>query len=176
MSSALQTAIEEVKGWMLENEAELLVENLAPGATADELDALEEEFGFSLPGELKELWSLHHGQLDEMNGFVEAMDLFSGDDSLREREQVEARLERLPADSEFASTKWVPFAGRDSDMLLVNADSGRVCVLEKDWPPIRHVASSLTEWAQQYAQRVLNGDFEVKEGFGDYFLSQRDRG
>lgn len=185
MPSALVAAIEQLKQWMTDNGAALLVENLAPGATADELDALENEFGFPLPAELRTLWSLHHGQTEEFNGFVEAMDFFEGGSALIERDTLEAALAAVHdapvmpqtglTPEELVSKKWVPFAGRDSNLLVINAESGRVFACEKDWPPIVLVAGSLTEWAQQYAKAVLNDDFTVEEGFGDYFLSKRDR-
>lgn len=185
MSSALVTAVEQVKHWMLEHDAGLLVANLAPGAAPETLAALELQFGFALPEDVKALWSLHHGQREEMNGFVEAMDLFDGALALGERDTVEAALEalheapQLPqtglTPAELVSKQWVPFAGRDSNLLVVNAESGRVFVLEKDWPPIRFLADSVTAWAQGYAAAVMNDDFTVEEGFGDYFLSARDR-
>lgn len=76
-SSRIQNALKKIKRWMLENDAPLLVENLAPGATPAELAEAESKLGFPLPPELRDLWAIHNGQNDEQNGFVESFDLLS---------------------------------------------------------------------------------------------------
>lgn len=185
-ASRVVDAVERIKRWMLAHDAPLLVENLADGASADVLDAAEARFGYRMPADLRALWSHHHGQRDELNGFIEFRDLLDVELALTERERVDAAHSWMEdADGDFAAAgltdeerrekRWIPFASRDSDLLVLHATSGRVFVCEKDVPPLRLVAPSLTEWFEAYARRVEADDYAVEEGFGDYFLAQRDR-
>lgn len=184
--SKLRNAIERISRWMMENDAPLLAQNLAPGATDAELVRAEEQLGFPIPPGLRELWSLHNGQLEELNGFVEALDLFDLSLALGEqggvlrfvkwlREDPSSWAKAGVVEAEVMSDRWLPFAGRDSSALAVSAVSGRVFHVWKDAPPLLLAAESVEAWATQYAQAVEAGDFEVEEGFGDYFLSRRDR-
>ncbi len=172
--SKLRDAIERISRWMMENDAPLLAQNLAPGATDAELVRAEEQLGFPIPPGLRELWSLHNGQLEELNGFVEALDLFDLSLALGEQGGV-LRFVKWLREAEVMSDRWLPFAGRDSSALAVSAVSGRVFHVWKDAPPLLLAAESVEAWATQYAQAVEAGDFEVEEGFGEYFLSRRDR-
>ncbi|APR82595.1 Hypothetical protein A7982_07944 [Minicystis rosea] len=184
---SLIEAFEQIKAWMAEHGAELLVENLAAGASAERLSQAEAELGFSLGRDLRALWSLHNGQHEEMNGFVGAFDLYSIERALVERDTVTSPLEylrntpRAAAESgltnaELLSDSWLPFAGRDSDGLAVNTVSGRVFeICHDDSPPLRLHTASLVAWATQYAARVVADDYRVEEGFGDYYLELRDR-
>ncbi|MDI1442669.1 SMI1/KNR4 family protein [Polyangium sp. 6x1] len=184
---SLREAFEQIKAWMAKHDAELLVQNLAPGASEEQLTEAEEELGFSLGRELRALWSLHDGQHEEMNGFVEAFDLYSIERALAERDCVLNALAFLRESpravpesgltkDELLSDAWLPFAGRDSDGLAVNTVSGRVFeVLHDDSPPLRLHADSIVAWATQYASRVVADDYRVEEGFGDYYLELRDR-
>ncbi len=149
--TALATALQQIERWMLDHEAPLLAENLADGATAAELDAVEATLGFRLPADLRELWLLHHGQREEMNGFVESFDLFDSQRALGVQESVRMFIEFLrevPEDwpeagvssEEARSDQWIAFAGRDSDLLLVSGVTGRVFSCGKDAPPLGLVA------------------------------------
>jgi cell wall assembly regulator SMI1 len=181
----LASAIQRITGWMVDNDAPLLAENLADGASDEALDAAEEALGFSLPRDLRDLWSLHDGQLEEMNGFVEYRDLFDIQRALGEQEGAlmsVAFLREYPQNweeagvtaDEVASDAWVPFAGRDSNLLLVSGLTGRVFRCEKDSPPLYLLAPSVVAWAEAYADRVTSDAYAVEEGFGDYYLTLRD--
>ena len=177
-SDSVQTlieAFERITAWMNAHGARLLAENLAPGASAEQLAAAELRFGFPLPAELRALWLLHDGQREEMNGFFEAFDLFSLERSFAERGNVLRALQSLGADApdgagsgltydELAFDRWIPFPGRDSDALAVNAVSGRVMKVKKDWPPCSSHSDSIVSWAAQYAARVVANDYRVEEG------------
>ena len=67
------------------------------------------------------------------------------------------------------------FAGRDSESLVVSAVSGRVFSCGKDSPPLHLIAESVSAWAEKYAAEVEAGDFLPEEGFGDVYLSRRER-
>jgi len=185
--SKLQNAFERISQWMVAHDAPLLAENLAPGATADELADAEEQLGFPIPAGLRELWSLHNGQLEEMNGFIESLDFLDLARAVDERDSVLPAIEFLREDPsswpeagvtevEALSDQWVPFAGRDSDLIAVSGVTGRVFHVMKDAPPLKLAAASVEAWATAFAARVEADDYEVEEGFGDYYLSERDRG
>jgi cell wall assembly regulator SMI1 len=80
-------AFARLKNWMLAH-APLLAENLAAGAPTAHLDSIEEKLGFAFPADLRELWLLHDGQTSEQNGFVGALDLFTAEQALSERDGV----------------------------------------------------------------------------------------
>lgn len=177
--------IERISRWMNEHGAPLLVENLAPGASAERLAQAETEFGVALPSDLRALWSLHDGQREEGNGFIEAYNLLSVQWALAERETVlmgiefarespDWRKDSGGSTEELHSNHWLPFAAQDSDSLVVHGLTGRVFQCDHDDSPTL-LAPSLGEWFQRYADRVQADDYAVEEGFGDYHLSLRDR-
>lgn len=186
--STFADQFDRIVGWLgKKKRAETIVANLAPGATSEQLDAAEAKFGFPLGSELRAMWSVHAGQHDELDGFVESYDLLSLDRALAEtkfllslvkstREMPERVAESGLTAEELASPTWVMFAARDSDGLALNTTSGRVFSVEHDdAPPLSLLAPSLLAWITEYAARVVAGDYQLAEGFGDYHLSLRDR-
>jgi cell wall assembly regulator SMI1 len=181
----IRLSIERVCRWMNAHGAPLLVSNLAPGAGTEELARAESEFGVALPSDLSALWSLHDGQREEQNGFIESYDLLSIECALAQRESVLLGIEfarESPGwwkdsggtSAELESNHWLPFAGRDSDSLVVHGVSGRVFRWPHDDSP-KLLAPSLGEWFERYAECVEAGDYAVEEGFGAYYLELRDR-
>jgi predicted DNA-binding WGR domain protein/cell wall assembly regulator SMI1 len=175
--------LERIKTWMKKN-APLLVKNLDKGAPASRLATLEKKLGFALPAELRELWSTHDGQKSEMNGFVRSLDLFGAEQALMERESTLMFVQFLREDEtswteagvreeEAMSDDWLPIAGRDSDLLVVCCATGRVFDCGKDAPPLHLAAESVARWLEQYAASIEAGEYEVEEGFGDYYLQGR---
>lgn len=167
------------------HEAPLLASNLAPGATPERLAHAEVAFGFALPADLRALWSLHDGQRDERNGFVEEKNFLSVEWAIAQRESVLTCMEFAREDpdaweraggtlDELRSDHWIPFAAQDSDSLAVSGVTGRVFACDHDDAP-KLLASSFVEWLEGYAVRVEAGDYAVEEGFGDYYLQLRDR-
>lgn len=183
---ALAQAFDQITTWMRAHRAAKLSENLAAGASDERLDAVESALGFPLGPELRALWSLHDGQQHEQNGFVENLDLLSTELALAVRPRLLLAVgflrdtpDAVPksglTEAELRSNAWVPIAQRDHDGLAVNTVSGRVFKVSKDSPPLVLVAPSLIAWATGYAARVAADDYRVQEGFGDYYLSLRDR-
>jgi cell wall assembly regulator SMI1 len=183
----IRAAFDRISRWMEANGAPLLVENLAPGATKDQIAKAESRFGVALPPDLRTLWSLHDGQREEANGFVEAFDLLSVDWAVAQQEAVLQCIEfaREPesadwwkrsggTDEELESDHWLPFAARDSDSLAVHGVTGRVFSCDHDDSP-KLLSPSLVDWIEGYAARVEAGDYAVREGFGDYYLCRRNR-
>jgi cell wall assembly regulator SMI1 len=73
---------------MNDHGAPLLVANLAPGASPEAIAEGEAGFGVVLPPDLRELWALHDGQIEEGNGFVESYNLLSLKWALAQQETV----------------------------------------------------------------------------------------
>ncbi len=178
-------ALARIRRWMTTHGAPLLAENLAPGATAERLASAEEEFGVALPADLRALWSVHDGSLQELNGFVNGFNLLSTSWAAGQQESVLMSIDfaRESPDNwpesggtmdELASEHWLPFAGLDSDSLVVHGESGRVFDCPHDDTP-RLVAPSLAAWLEEYASRLEADDYVLEEGFGDYYLTLRDR-
>lgn len=179
----IRNSIERISRWMNAHDAPLLVANLAPPASAERLSAAEAEFGFGLPSELRALWSLHDGQREPGNGFVESYDLLSIQGALDETRGLLAAVAyaRESPDwnsgvtkEELYSNHWLPFAARDSDALAVHGVSSRVFRCDRGECP-KPIAPSLRAWFERYADRVEADDYSVAEGFGDYYLELRDR-
>lgn len=184
-SDRIKAALERISRWMNGQGAPLLVENLAPGATEERLAQAEAEFGIALPNDLRALWSLHDGQREEGNGFIEAYNLLSVQWAVAQQESVLMCIEfaRESPDQwpetggtmdELRSNHWLPFAAQDSDSLVVHGVTGRVFACDHDDSP-KLLTPSLAEWLEQYASRVEADDYAVEEGFGDYYLQLRDR-
>lgn len=182
MESLIPGQLERIKKWMNKH-APLLTANLAPGAPKSRLDKLESDLGFTLPSDLRILWSIHNGQKEKLNGFMGSLDLYNVDWALAGYKSVMTFIaflrqheERWPAAmvtrEEAASASWLPFAGRDSDTLVVSGVSGRVFTCGKDSPPIHLAAESIAEWFTKYADGIEAGRYQVEEGFGDYYLSR----
>lgn len=181
-------AFARILGWMRQKRrARKIVANLAPGATPAQLDAAETELGFPLGAELRALWSVHAGQLEELDGFVESYDLLPIDRAIAATHFLQgliAAMRGMPrcvpesglTAEELASTTWVTFAARDHDGLAVNTTSGRVFeIAHDDAPPLYLAAPSLVAWFTGYAARVVADDYRLEEGFGDFYLELRDR-
>lgn len=172
----MKELFERIDRWMTEHGAKAIAANLAPGAKKARLDRLEKKLGFPLGDELRALWSVHDGQRQEGLSFWHGHDLVSTaqarpEDVLRFlpllREPASARglRESKLRKAELGSSAWVRFAGRDSDGLAVNTESGRVFVVSHDdHPALRLLAPSITAWLRQYADALEAGAYEVDAG------------
>jgi cell wall assembly regulator SMI1 len=182
--SRIRSSIERIKAWMKAHDASVLVENLAPGASPQQIEKVESELGYSLPADLRALWSVNAGQRNEQDGFVGAMDMLGPEAAIAELESVamflgvlrehptdwtEAGTEKIEVDS----NRWLAFAGRGyADMLVVSGESGRVFTCGKDAPPLHLVATSILDWVEAYADRVEAGGYEIEKGFGECYLAR----
>jgi cell wall assembly regulator SMI1 len=183
--SRIGQALERVKAWMNAHDAEVLVQNLAAGASTARLDAYQAKLDFPLPSDLRALWSIHAGQTSEQDGFVGAMDFLGPEAAAGENENVTMFIEFLREEpstwdeagvtkDEATSNAWLAVAGRGyADLLVVSGVTGRVFTCRKDSPPLHFVATSIVEWLEAYADRVEAGEYTVKEGFGACYLARR---
>lgn len=187
LEKAFRVEFTKAKEWMEENDAEAIARNLAPGADAATLDAFEKRIGFPIPLQLRALWSVHDGQHEEGNGFYGSYDLFSTALAdvegvtrflpyLREPKSASGVAESKMTPAELASDRWLRIAGRDSDGIALNAESGRVFhITHDDFPALHLAAPSLLAWFEQYCIGVAEDDYDVEEGFGGVYLEERDR-
>lgn len=174
-----------IERWMRANGAETIVENLAAGANEEALAEAEARLGYPLPSSLRELWSVHDGQKAELDGFYETFDLLSSreahDDSIALFVTWSTSSPRSLATSglspeEIASKRWLVLASRDSDGVALNVDTGRVfAVAHDDSPNLTLLAPSVEAWLATYARDVAQDDYTVEGGFGEVYLSRRDR-
>ncbi len=185
--ASMRRAFDQITSWMAAHGASAIARNLAPGASTARLAEVEAELGFTLPPALRALWSVHDGQLEEGNGFMGMFDFLSTSRAVGDLDLINAPLAYLRGApravpesgltaAELASPAWIPIAGRDSDGYAVCASSGRVVeVLHDDSPPVVVRAASLETWLEEYAGRVVADDYRVERGFGDCYLTIRDR-
>ncbi|MCA9642918.1 MAG: SMI1/KNR4 family protein, partial [Myxococcales bacterium] len=183
MSERIRAAVEVIQHWMQSNGAPRLAENLAQGASDEQLREAEEAFGVELPRDLRALWKVHNGQPEEGNGFFPGgFNWLSTRSAVAEQENLllligferEADNPRSATRAEVESDHWLPFAGLESDMLAVHGETGRVFLCYHDDSP-ELVAASLETYLTGYAARVAASDYKVKGGLGDYYLEERDR-
>ena len=182
---SIRDAFSRIEAWMRANGAETIVDNLAPGATDEDLAFAEANLGFALPAAVRALWRVHDGQLSEQDGFYEMYDLLScsaaDDDQLPFYVEGSIGSPRAVSESglepqEIASKAWLMIAARDSDGVAVNGVTGRVFrVRHDDSPCLYLLASSVEAWLEDYANAVTNDDYRLEAGFGDVYLSRRDR-
>lgn len=181
----MASAFARIERWMNDNGADAIVRNLAPGASDEDLADAEERLGFGLPTELRALWAVHDGQLGELDGLYESYDLLSSAEAHDEQmayfvSEATASARAVATSgistAEAASTHWLVIAARDSDGIVVNADTGRVFRLRHDDPPCLFLlAASVGAWLGAYADAVERDDYRVEEGFGEAYLERRDR-
>ncbi|HZT80499.1 MAG TPA: SMI1/KNR4 family protein [Gemmataceae bacterium] len=140
---------------------------LLPGATGQELDALQAEVGVPLPDDLRALLHWHNGQGDDFVGS------FEEDWNLMGTWQIaEARRGLVGAGAPPGERRgWVPFLDNDKgDYLFV--DAGRPgAPVRAFWlgkPEQPEVAPSLAAWLGQFVNRVENGEYHEDPERGNF--------
>lgn len=162
--------------------APALVKNLSKGASRASVAALADE-GVSVPSDLAELWHVHDGQEEELNGFLGSLDLLDHARAVEARADVLSfvafcRAQRQTwrqaevTEAEIRSDQWLPFGNRDSDWLVVSGVTGRVFTCGKDAPPLHLAAPSVRDWLERYAVDLEAGRYVLEEGFGDYYFQR----
>jgi cell wall assembly regulator SMI1 len=103
-----------LQAWRAQNAP--VVNHLAPGLTADEIDALEREHGVELPGELRDWWGWHDGATTGMvsgppsevgAGPWTLMSLGEALDT--RRSQLDLNDRPFPADQADWESEWAPW-------------------------------------------------------------------
>ena len=68
-----------------------VVQNLADGASDDQLDAFESRLGFSLPDVLRALYGRHFGQREELDGLWEGLDFVTPGETTKCNDRIRER-------------------------------------------------------------------------------------
>lgn len=182
----VRATLERITRWMNANGASALVNNLAPGATPTQLDDAEAELGFALPPDLRALWLLHDGQLEqEVHGWIVDDDFLSVQGAIATQStmqrylslQTDAHwLEAGATPRELQTPSWLPFAASGPNTVAVHAVTDRVFAFDKLEPP-RLVAATFLQWLEQYAAGLEANDYviEADEEQETVALRRRDR-
>jgi len=139
---------------------------LLPGATPDQLAALERELAHALPDELRTWLAWHNGQgSDAPAAFLQSWHLVG-------TEQMARLKKELDADPQAKWDRaWIPFLDDDNDN-YVCVDTGQPNV------PVREcwrgkqaavVADSLTAWVERFVTDVEKGEYVEDPERGEFY-------
>lgn len=144
-----------------------LVDNLASGASAADLNALEDEEGNGFFGDNDFMGPDYPEEYAFIEGSLEVMQEIRsdeariaemrerGEDTSQWRSDVNSWTESGMSDQEVDSVQWLCFAGnQEYDWLVVNAETGRVFACLKDAPCMVLKARSTAEWLTEHAALV----------------------
>lgn len=159
-----------------------LQEDLQPGATADQLDEVEQVLGVQFPEAMRAAYQIHNGQFGDAAPLMGEWQLLSLEDlqgqwELMQDLQIENPIflpspatVPSPVRAEWWNSKWIPIAYNGAgDLMCVDLDpapSGEVGQVITFWhtePERLLVASSFQVWLQQFADALDQGDFVVEE-------------
>jgi cell wall assembly regulator SMI1 len=135
------------------------LEGLGPGATPDQLAALQQALGIPLPDDLRELLAWHNGQDDVSVGcFREHWYLMS-------TQEIEAAWRELTANPASSwQHGWVPFLEDDRGNYVFLDTSQPGGTVREYWeknPDRPTVAPSLAAWVQEFVTAVERGAYEL---------------
>ncbi|WP_272087612.1 SMI1/KNR4 family protein [Nannocystis bainbridge] len=168
----MRTALGRIKAWMRSNNAEDIVDNLAPPTSDEEIASCAKALGFAVPDDLRELWLLHGGQnLEKTHPFLNSHDLLSPARAASVRHDFLSTLPTLrdaPDDlvevteEELASDEWLTIGkiGR-WDVWVICALTGRLFGSSPDYPQLYAISGSLLDWLETFAEGAENGEYEV---------------
>ena len=172
----------DFEGW-LERNCRELAGTLRPGASPEQIAALESERGHELPGDFKRIYRVHDGQEEESPGLFDALELLSLAGILREwkwhgefiatrdMDKMNSGVEAAPEiTSVYWKSSWIPFARHGSGFHycvdLGPTQSGTPGQVIAMWPtpPERSVLGRSPEaWFREYVRKVLAGEYEYSE-------------
>ena len=159
--------------------------DLNPGATADQIEALESELGLTLPDAFKASLAVHNGEDDgwpckvfaELGAYLSTSRII---EEWRQRqkfaEEIEGDPDELiqmdiitvdgPVQPKMFLTSWVPFLDCNGDVFwaidLAPADGGKVGqVIEVDWESCswKVIADSFADFLENYVTALERGDY-----------------
>src|SRR5262249_48196937 len=133
------------------------VEGLAPGATAEHLNSLQNALRVPLPDDLRELLAWHNGQDDETAG------AFEGRWNLMSTQEIEAAWRELTGSAGRGwRHEWVPFLDDDRGNYVFLDTSHPGGSVRESWernPERPTVAPSLAAWMQDFVDAVERGEY-----------------
>ncbi|MCY1072167.1 SMI1/KNR4 family protein [Nannocystis sp. RBIL2] len=168
----MRTALGRIKAWLRSNNAEGIVDNLAPPTSVEEIAACAKVLGLAIPDDLRELWLLHGGQnVEKTHPFLGSHDLLSPATAASVSHDFLSTLPMLrdaPDDlvevteEELASDEWLTIgkSGR-WDVWVICAATGRLFGSSPDYPQLYAISGSLLDWLETFAEGAENGEYEV---------------
>jgi cell wall assembly regulator SMI1 len=166
MPHELKPLLQRLERW-LKKHRRRFVKGLNPGATPDELKALDKALGGKTPPELRDWLAWHNGQ---ESGFAGK---FEQDWLLMSCEQIAEARRYLEEDASLGWKKeWVPFLDDDQgDYICLDVGKTPAPVREfwMGQPEQPVVAPSLSEWLERFANAVEKGDYEEDPERGTFY-------
>jgi cell wall assembly regulator SMI1 len=140
---------------------------LLPGATAEQLAALEIDLGFPVPEELHGFLAWHNGQNAEVVGaFLQSWHLLG----TRRIDQLKKELDEEP--SAGWNSAWIPFLDDgNGNYACVDSRQAGFPVRESWRGKQEHavVAASLTAWVEQFVTDLEKGDYAEDPERGEFY-------
>jgi cell wall assembly regulator SMI1 len=148
-------------------------QNLQPGASEAELDALGKSLGKPVPAGLRTLLGWHNGQGDDFVGYFENHWLLMNTATIAVAKQ---ELDAGAVDGWNAA--WIPFLDDDGgDFLVLDTSQSEPPVLAfyLDAPPARVVAKSLEAWVKDFVDATLAGDYFEEPERGTFTRNEKQK-
>jgi cell wall assembly regulator SMI1 len=140
---------------------------LLPGATPDQLAALESALGHPLPGELRAWLAWHNGQsADVQVAFVQSWHLLG----TGQIAPLKKELESEP--SAHWDTAWIPFLDDDNDNYVCVDSRQPGCPVRECWRGKQErpvVAAWLTAWVERFVADVAKGQYVEDPERGEFY-------
>jgi cell wall assembly regulator SMI1 len=152
----LTNLMARVDRWLQQHRPRL-ARGLLPGATAEQLNQVQQQVGRPLPAELRELLSCHNGQGSEVEGAFENCFF------LMSTAQIAEATRDLRADPPAGwQAGWVPFLEDDANSFVVIDTEQPGAPVREVWRgrtdhPV--VAPSLTAWVQGFLDGLEKGAY-----------------
>jgi cell wall assembly regulator SMI1 len=140
---------------------------LLPGATPDQLAALERELGRALPDELRVWLAWHNGQSGDVPAaFVQSWHLLG----TQQIAQLKKELDGQPPAN--WNPAYIPFLDDDNDNYVCVDTGGSGFPVRECWRGKKEatvVADSLTAWVERFVADVEKGEYVEDPERGEFY-------
>ncbi|MEB2266117.1 SMI1/KNR4 family protein [Priestia megaterium] len=177
--------------WLKINCPEAL-NTLKSGADKKDISKTEEELGVELPESLRDLLSIHDGQVDEGIGVIGNYYLLSLDEILYTQSTMKELLDNGdfedfepieaigPVKRDFWwNPKWISIAtnGFGDDICIdldpdIGGNVGQIITFWHDWEERKVIAKSLEEWFEEVLVKLENGTYRLIEDQGELMFNE----
>jgi cell wall assembly regulator SMI1 len=185
----MRTIWSRIEAWLARH-LPALEQDLQSGATADQLDMVEQVLGVQFPEVMRAAYQIHNGQLGDAAPLMGEWQLLSLEDLQGQWELMQdLHIENpiLPPSSaagpspiraDWWNSKWIPIAYNGAgDLMCVDLDPapggevGQVITVWHAQPERSRIASSVQVWLEHFAAALEQGDFIVE---ADELVSRGD--
>jgi cell wall assembly regulator SMI1 len=167
----IQTLLARLGQWLAKHRTRFF-KNLAPGAAAAELDALQKSVEVPIPDDLRALLAWHNGQgLDFAGHFEQDWDLLS-------TRQIADAKRQMDAEAKAAGWQrsWLPFLSDDADDYMVldtNQAGAPVRAFWQGQTDHAVIAPSLAAWLADFVAALERGEYHEDPERGTFFRKSR---